>query len=144
MALRNVTPIQQLRQEMDRLWSGLLANVPDGPWSGLVRGQPAVNVWEKDDSLMVEMELPGLKNDELEVSVVGDELSIKVRRAEPQQEGLTYHRRERPVGEFARILRLPVEVEAEHVDAELRDGVLSIKLPKAERARPRKISVVSA
>jgi len=93
---------------------------------------------------MIEMEVPGLKSDQLEISVVGDELSIKVQRPDLQQEGVTYHRRERPVGEFARVLRLPAEVEADHVEAELRDGVLSITLPKAERARPRKISVASA
>jgi HSP20 family protein len=89
----------------------------------------------------VELELPGVKSDELELSVVGDELSIKVERPEVEREGAMYHRRERSVGSFARVLRLPIPVNPDRVEAELRHGVLSITLPKAESARPRKIQV---
>jgi HSP20 family protein len=71
-------------------------------------------------------------------------LSLKVRRPEPQREGATYHRQERPVGEFSRLLRLPVEIDAGRVQADLRDGVLTITLPKAESAKPRKIAVNAA
>lgn len=134
-------PIHQLRREMDRLFSGVLGNVGDVSWPLAGRGRPAVNVWETDAALKVELELPGLKSDQVEISVAGDELSIKVERPDVEQEGTAYHRRERPVGAFARVLRLPVPVDADRVQAEMRHGVLTISLPKAESARPRKIQV---
>jgi HSP20 family protein len=137
-------PLQQLRHEMDRLWSGFLGAVPDGPWSGVVRGQPAANVWEEAGALRVEMEVPGVKSDQLDITVAGGELLMRIQRPDVQQDGVVYHRRERPVGQFTRVLRLPVEVDANHIEADLRDGVLSITLPKAESAKPRKITVASA
>ena len=73
--------------------------------------------------------------------MAGGELSIRVNRPETADEGITYHRRERPVGSFGRAIKLPVEVDAERVEAELRDGVLTVVLPKAESAKPRKIAV---
>jgi len=144
MVLRYVGPrhpIHQLRREMDRLFSGVLGNVGDVSWPLAGRGRPAVNVWETDDALKVELEVPGVEREQVELSVAGEELSIKVERPELEQEGTAYHRRERPVGAFARVLRLPVPVDADRVEAEMRHGVLTISLPKAESARPRKIQV---
>ncbi|MFZ5829590.1 MAG: Hsp20/alpha crystallin family protein [Planctomycetota bacterium] len=137
-------PLNQLRSEMDRLVSGFMAGMPDGPWFGSQRSQPAVNVWEEPEALKIEAELPGLKQDQVEISVVGNELALKVTRPDVQQTGVVYHRRERPVGTFTRILRLPTEVDADHVHADLKDGVLLITLAKAEKAKPRKINVTSA
>jgi len=144
MVLRYVGPrhpIQHLRREMDRLFGGVLSNVGDVSWPLTGRGRPAVNIWETDDALKVELEVPGVDSDQVELSVVGDELSIRVDRPDVEQEGTAYHRRERPVGAFARVLRLPVPVDADRVEAEMRHGVLTISLPKAESARPRKIQV---
>jgi HSP20 family protein len=137
-------PIHQLRREMDRLLGGFLSAAGDisRPLTG--RGRPAVNLWETGEAIQVELELPGLKSDQVEISVVGDELSVKVERPDLEVEGTTYHRRERPVGSFTRVLRLPAEVDAERVGAELLRGVLTVTLPKAEAARPRKIRVASA
>ena len=137
-------PVQQLRREMDRLLSGFLTGAGDVSWPFAGRGRPAVNVWETKDALHAEVELPGVKSDQVEISVVGEELSIKVERPDIEQEGVTYHRRERGVGSFSRVLRLPVEVDADRVEAELRHGVLTVALPKAESARPRKIQVSSS
>jgi HSP20 family protein len=136
-------PLQQLRGELDRLISGFAGNLPDGPWSGAFRGRPAVNVWEENDALMVEMEIPGVKSEQLDVAVAGGELTVKVDCPDGQQEGTTYHRRERAVGGFTRTVPLPVEVDADHVEAQLRDGVLRIRLPKAASAKPRKINIVT-
>ena len=142
---RNVrNPLHQFRDEVDRLLTGVLAGRHDGVLPAMFRGQPAINVWEQDDALKVEMELPGIKSEQLDISVAGNELSIKVSRPDVAQDGVTYHRRERPVGAFSRIVRLPVEVDADHVEADLRDGVLTISLPKAESAKPRKINVTGA
>lgn len=137
-------PMYRLRDDLDRLLTGFLGHWPADQLAGARRGQPAVNVWEQDDTLLAEMEVPGLTSDQVDISVVGDELSLKVDRPEPKQEGVTYHRRERPTGSFTRVLRLPVEIDAGRVEAELRDGVLTVTLPKAESARPRKIEVTSA
>ncbi len=146
MVFRQLTsryPTQHLRQEMDRLLSDFLGNV-GGAWTGSGGSRPAVNAWESADAMYVEMEVPGVQSSQVDISVVGNELSVKVERPDVVQEGVTYHRRERGVGAFARVLRLPVEVDAEQVGAELRNGVLTITLPKAPAARPRKIQVAGA
>jgi len=134
-------PFQQLRNEMDRLLTDFFGATTEEFLPSMFRAQPAVNVWEKDDALIVESEIPGVKSEELEISVTGNQLSIRINRAETSEEGVTYHRRERPVGAVCRVLQLPVEVDAEKVEAVLRDGVLTITLPKAESAKPRKIQV---
>jgi HSP20 family protein len=136
-------PFQQLRDEMDRLLTGFYGQAPDWTPPGLVRGQPAVNVWETEDAVMVESEVPGLKNEQLDISVVGDELVLKIERPAEPEEGVTYHRRERPIGSFTRIVDLPTQVDPNRVQAQLRDGVLTISLPKAEAAKPRKINVMA-
>ena len=136
-------PFHQLRNEVDRLLTGVLGPAADGFLPAVFRSQPAINVWEQNDALKVEMEVPGIKSDQLDISVAGGELSVKVNSPDVDQEGVTYHRRERPVGSFSRIVRLPVEVDAERVEADLRDGVLTITLPKAASAKARKINVTS-
>ncbi len=134
-------PIQQLRDEMDRLFSGVMESAGDSLWPRPGRGHPAVNVWETPETIFAELELPGVKNEAIDISVIGGELSLKIERPEIVEEGVTYHRRERPAGTFTRVVRLPSDVDSERVEAELRNGVLTIKLPKAESAKPRKIVV---
>lgn len=136
-------PFVQLRREMERLLSDLFEGRGFGgpPW--WERQRPAVNVWEDQDSWFVELEVPGVKAENIDMSVVGNELTIKVHYPEDTVEGATYHRRERPVGDFARVLRLPTDVDANKVEASLEQGVLTIRLPKAEAARPKKIQVVA-
>jgi len=138
-------PIAQLREEMDKVFSGLLSQPLDAWRSGGARpGQPAVNMWEEPERFCVEMEVPGLKQDQLELAVAGGELSIRVDRPEVVEQGATYHRRERPVGTFARVIRLPSDIDGEKVDAKLADGVLTVLLPKSQAAQPRKIQVSPA
>jgi len=137
-------PVAQFRGEMDRLLSGFLGQPVDGLWPVPGRGQPAMNLWEQGDALVAELEVPGVAADQLEISVVGGELSVRMQRPDLMQEGVTYHRRERPTGSFSRVLRLPVDVDGNKVQAELNHGVLTITLPKAEEAKPRKIKVVPA
>ena len=76
-----------------------------------------------------------------DVTVVGGDLTIRGRRGDAPGEGTTYHRRERGAGEFTRVVRLPIDVDADRVEATLKDGVLLVKLPKAESAKPKKIKV---
>ena len=137
-------PLGQLRQDMDRLLSGFFGRFPGGPAAVTGQAQPAVNLWETQDALVAELEVPGVKSDHVDISVVDNELSLAVRRDDIAQEGVTYHRRERGVGSFGRVIRLPVEVDPDKVEAELRNGVLTVRLPKAESAKPRKIQVNTA
>ncbi len=96
----------------------------------------------RDRNLYVEVELPGLKMSDLELLVSGGELTIKGQRKEEcEGEDVTYHRRERGTGEFTRVVRLPVPVEADKVEGAFKAGVLTITLPKSESARMRRIEV---
>lgn len=133
-------PLNQLRHEMDRILGGLRAQ-PVGSWLGTAHDNPPVNLWETDEAIHAELEIPGVKSDQIDISVAGNELSLHVERPETEQQGLTYHRRERAVGAFTRVLRLPTDVDPGGVQAELNNGVLTITLPKAESAKPRKINV---
>jgi HSP20 family protein len=138
-----LVPLAQLRDEMDRLVSDFFGTSAAAPARRAWRTQsfPALNVWEEGDVIYAEAEVPGLKQEDLEISVVGTDLTIHGRRGGEPREGVSYHRQERGAGEFNRVLRLPDEVDATKVEATLTDGVLLIKLPKAESAKPRKIKV---
>jgi HSP20 family protein len=136
-------PTQQLRQEMDRLLSDFFGTLGTA-WTGTGTVRPPINAWETGEAVFVEMELPGVESRNVDISVVGNELTIKIDRPDVSQEGVAYHRRERGVGAFSRVVRLPVEVDADRVDAQMRNGVLTITLPKAPAARPRKIQVAGA
>lgn len=138
-------PMGQLREEVDRLFADFFGNGA-GNAGRLATGGgfPALNVWERGEELYVEAEVPGLKVDDVDISVVGGELIIKGKRMDLEEQDAVYHRRERGVGEFHRSVRLPLEVDVETIQAKLTDGVLLITLPKAEAARPRKIQVKTA
>jgi len=143
----NFLPVAQLRDEMDRLVSDFFVPSNSGPparWSWTARSFPALNVWDEGDALYAEAEVPGMKSEELEISVVGSDLTICGHRGRGERGGVVYYRQERGTGEFNRVLRLPEEVEAGKVEATLADGVLLIKLPKAESAKPKKIKVSTA
>jgi len=137
-------PVTQLRDEMDRLLTGFFGPPAEGSWTPTSRSQPAVNLWEQGDALVAELEVPGVTSEQLDISVIGGELSLEIHRPDPPGDGVTYHRRERPTGSFARVLRLPADVDANRVQAELKDGIVTITLPKAEEAKPCRIKVASA
>jgi HSP20 family protein len=138
-------PLTQLRDEMERLASGYFRPAGGAQetsrWNALARSFPSLNVWEHGDALFVEAEVPGLKSDDIDISVVGSDLTIRGSRETKGEEGVAYHRRERSSGQFNRVLRLPVEVDGSKVEATLTHGVLLVKLPKAESAKPRKIKI---
>lgn len=138
--------ITRLREEMDNLFENFLGQGwnPFGalsPVSGLVRGYPPLNVWEDEQNLYAEAEVPGLRMEDLEVYVVGNELTVKGERKAGEGGQETFHRRERGIGSFQRTVPLPMPIDAEKVEASLRDGVLTITMPKAQEAKPRKIEV---
>jgi HSP20 family protein len=103
---------------------------------------PALNVWEDNDSLFVEAELPGFDLNDLEIFVDGENhLSIKGERQKPELEDAAWHRRERGYGSFSRSVELPSDVDADKVTANLKAGVLTITLPKKEEVKPRRVEV---
>jgi len=130
--------VNRLRDEMDRLF---------GRWTHrrvplLTQGVfPLLNAWEDEGHYFVEAELPGMQLEDLEIFVNGSQLTIKGERTESPGEQGTWHRRERGHGRFARVFELPHAVDAEHVTAELKQGVLTITLPKQPESRPRRIEV---
>jgi len=139
-------PLHRLRGDMDRLFNDLYREVAGWTpfsWAG-TRTFPALNAWEDDQNLYVEAEIPGMKMDNIEVVVVNNELTIKGERPDAAREDISYHRRERGVGTFGRLVRLPIAIDADKVEAALTDGVLTITLPKAAAAKPRKIQVKSS
>jgi HSP20 family protein len=105
---------------------------------------PALDVWQDENNLYVEAELPGMDLNDLEIYVTGgNQLTIKGERKAPSAERGTWHRQERGYGQFSRLLELPQDVDEDKVEAEFRNGVLTISLPKREEAKPRKIAVKS-
>jgi len=133
----------QLRSEMDRLFSDFVQALPAANWQNWNAGggYPALNVWDAGSELQAEAELPGVQEADLEIFVVGNELTVRGERKAGDVPGTAYHRRERSSGKFSRVVRLPVDVDADRVQAKLRDGVLHLTLPKAETAKPRKVQV---
>lgn len=129
----------RFEREMNHLLNSFLDGTPF--MTSTPRVFPPVNVWEDAENVFAEAELPGLAMSDLEVLVVGNELTIKGRRGSQGEANVSYHRRERGTGEFARVLTLPTAVNQEEVVAALKDGVLTITLPKAEAAKPRKIQI---
>jgi HSP20 family protein len=103
---------------------------------------PPLNVWEQEDNLFVEAELPGLKIDDIEIFVTGNnQLTLKGERKPLVIEKGVRHRQERGVGKFVRSLTLPFPVNPDTVEARFENGVLLIKLAKHESAKARKINV---
>ena len=135
-------PINRWRNEMDRLFENGFEGFPK--WKPEVRFAPAfppVNVWEDAENIYLEAELPGFKLDDLELQIMGDELTIKGERQEVREDDVPYHRKERTAGCFSRVFHMPVEVDADKAKATLSDGVLLITMPKTEQAKPRKVEV---
>lgn len=137
-------PLGQLtgvRDELNRLFGstfGELARPSDlfGMWT------PPLDLYEGKDAFVVRAELPGMKKEDIEISLHDGVLSVSgERKSESHSEEAEVHRRERFVGRFQRSLDLPKPVKAQEVKAAYKDGILTITLPKTEEAKPRQIEV---
>ena len=103
---------------------------------------PLTNITEDKDKYYVRAELPGVKGDELDIQVTGNNLAISgERKIAAEEEGAKYHRKEREAGTFSRMIGLPGEVDSDKVEASLENGILTIVVSKAEIAKPKQISV---
>jgi len=135
-------PLFRLQTHMNRLFDQLLDDQPSVRPYG--QTYPAMNTWEDAEAAYVEAELPGMTMEDVEVYVLGAELTISGERKIAQPQDASWHRRERSHGRFQRTLGLPWPIDADRVEAKLTDGVLWIRLPKAETAKPKKVKVLSA
>jgi len=102
---------------------------------------PSVNLYDDGESLIVRAEVPGVDPKAIDITVKGDTLTLRGERASDEPSGVSYHRRERSCGEFHRALTLPEQVDADKVMASCREGILEVRLPRAESAKPRKVAV---
>jgi len=109
-------------------------------WSGSDQRALGVNIREEDDAYVLSSLVPGLKAEDLNIQILDDVVRIE---GEYQADESEYLLRELPNGSFTRTLRLPAAIEADSVEAKISEGVLTLKLPKAESARPKKIQVTA-
>jgi HSP20 family protein len=103
---------------------------------------PLLNVWQDENAVYAEVDLPGIDPAKLEITVAeGNQLTVQGERQAPAVPGASWIRQERPFGKFVRVIGLPTLVNAESVEAKYENGVLRLTLPKHEAAKPRKIVV---
>ncbi|MEY2545955.1 MAG: hypothetical protein QOG48_1072 [Verrucomicrobiota bacterium] len=133
--------LSSLRSDLDSLFElPLLGNF--GRAGQLFSGwSPALDVYQNNDNVVVVAELPGMKNEEIEISLHDGMLTIAGERKSEASNGENAERTERYVGKFRRSITLPVRVDANKVNAAYRDGILTVTLPKAEEAKPKQIQV---
>ena len=131
--------LDRMRRQLDEMSGGL----EQRPYRLLgARVFPLINLSENKDNYYVRAEMPGLKADDIGISVAGNNLSISgERKIASEGENVRYHRREREAGTFNRVIALPGEVDADKVEAKHVDGILTVVIPKAETAKPKQITI---
>ena len=129
--------LMDVRDEIDRLFEAPLTRT-----SEFLGWTPAFDVYEEKDSFIVKAELPGMKREDINVSLHDGNLIISgERKSETKSEGTEVYRAERFFGKFQRVVALPTAVAANKVKAEYKDGILTVTLPKSEEAKPKQIEV---
>jgi HSP20 family protein len=127
----------QLQQALESFrTSGWLAS---GPSAG--GAYPPLNIFRKGDDIVVIAEVPGVAKSDLDIQVMGKTIRISGSKTVEYGEQVGLHRRERLAGRFDRAFAVPVEIDADRIRAECRDGILALYLPRAERDRPKSIAV---
>jgi HSP20 family protein len=131
--------IAQLQREMNRMYDGYYpSRLHTAP------GYPALNIWSSENGLTITAEVPGVTAENIEISVVGETLTLSGTRNPNQvSEETRYHRQERGNGRFNRTVQLPYPVDVKKVEATFKNGVLQMTLPRAEEDKPKKIVVKS-
>lgn len=136
-ATRTPRSVPGLRHELDRLFDSFL----EGPSRTVGRMSAPADMWETDEAFVVELEAPGFDREDLEVAVERGMLTITGRRNLDAAEDEEFHLRERTAGQFRRSFSLPASIRADDVSARFENGVLRVRMPKAEEARTKKIEV---
>ena len=139
--LRTTRSVWNPWREMDRL-EHEMGNIFSGVGRGRSVNFPPINVFSSEDDVVITSEIPGIDPADIDLSVIGDTLTIKGSRKQHElAEGQTWHRRERGTGSFYRTVTLPFNVDGTKVEADYVKGVLKVELPRAEADKPKKITV---
>jgi HSP20 family protein len=144
MAIVRWSPFRDLvgiQQEVNRLFDDLVTRRAEAGTEGAM-WIPAVDVAETEDAINVKVEAPGVKKDDIKISVTNNVLTVRgEKKMEKETSEENYHRIERVYGSFVRSLELPTVVQADKVKASFKDGVLNIVLPKSEEVKPKEIAI---
>jgi len=136
-----VREMMNLRSEMDRLFERAMGT-PSADWQGATTWGLALDVAENNDAFIVVASVPGVRPDDLDITVSNNMLTIKGEfKVDDSIEEEKYHFRERRYGSFSRSINLPVSVDADAIEANYENGVLTLTVPKAEEVKPRRISI---
>lgn len=145
MALTRWDPFREmvsLREAMDRLFEEGFVRPTRGWLSSELGLRVPMDMYETDDSVVVSAALPGLKSEDVDISITGNTLTLKGEfRSEEESERGSVHFRERRYGKFQRSVTLPTSVDTDAAEAEFKDGVLRVTLPETEEAKPKQIPV---
>jgi HSP20 family protein len=129
--------LNDIRDEIDRFFEAPLSRT-----SEFLGWTPAFDVYEENDNFVVKAELPGMKKEDISVSLHDGDLIVSgERKSETKTEGTEVYRAERYFGKFQRVVSLPTQVAADKVSADYKDGILTVTLPKSEEAKPKQIQV---
>jgi HSP20 family protein len=132
--------LMTMQDEINRML-GEFASAPEGEMR-TPKVYPAADIAENKDSFVITAELPGLKKEDVKVTLQNNILTISgEKKMESEQKGQTYHRVERSFGTFFRTFELPIPVDSGKIQADFKDGILSISMPKVEEAKPREIAI---
>jgi HSP20 family protein len=133
--------LSKLRKEMDDLWGRFFGDTGFPGFSETVWGPP-LDVKETKENIVVTAEIPGLSAKDVEVTISGDLLTIKgEKKQEKEEKEESYHLIERRYGSFSRSVRLTSEVDPKNVKASHKEGILTITLPKSEKAKEKQIKI---
>lgn len=135
--------MMSLREAMDRLFEDSFLGPRWAPfWPTGDGGNLAIDMVETDDNFVVTSAVPGVKPEDVDISIIGDTLTIKGEtKMEEKVEKANYVRQERRYGSFQRSVTLPMHVQADKSEATFENGVLTLRLPKAEEVRPKSIKI---
>ncbi len=143
MRWRPTRDLLNIREDMNRLFDSFFSELPEQR-RGLLEGEwaPSIDVAETDDEIVVTVELPGVKQDDVDITVTDDILILKGEKKEEKEiKKENYHRVERSYGSFQRSINLPTGVQADKAKATYNNGVLYVTIPKAEEAKPKQIKI---
>jgi len=133
--------MMSLRNAMDKLFEESFVR-PSRVWPELGEADVPLDVYQTENEFVVKASLPGIKPDEVEITITGDTLTIKgEHREEEEVKEADCLRKERRYGSFARTVRIPVPVQSDKAEAAFENGVLTLTLPKAEETKPKQIKV---
>ncbi|CUI01787.1 Hsp20/alpha crystallin family protein [Leisingera aquaemixtae] len=129
--------MRRIQRDMNRLLDGVGTSRHSSTY-------PPVNFWAGEDSIVMTAELPGLGEDDIELTVQDTMISLRGEfKDQDIDEDVSWHRRERPKGKFFRTVELPFRIDAEHVDARFENGVLTVEMQRPEDEKPKRISIKS-